>query len=198
MAPTVSDTFRAKVTQAEEASLPSTSLSPTRVERLVSQAAAVLGCEAPRLDFTGGSQVKYLRSGLIVCGERAPRCSVVHAVAHHATDPLFPAHGIEFINNLVKAAGKDGKKLEAELDRLKVHRLPGQRVAVVRKRATGAANREPGVLVRVVLDEPAQVVLGQLLAVDEAGLLVRDETGDWVLANHRLRYFAYSPRERVP
>jgi hypothetical protein len=109
----------------------------------------------------------------ITLPRKPSRLTVLHALAHLLTDPMFPPHGAEFAAEWLALAHRytrEGPALEAQLDEQRVHRTAEEREEKVRRGATYLANNRRGQLVELVLDGPPERVAGSLELCDD-GLL---------------------------
>lgn len=193
VAPRVSDSQRAKVSEAEASLGASASCSLEAARRLCSRFD-----DAPTVQAVDSGGVAYHRDrGLIEVGPESTLRWLLHALAHHLTPPTFPAHGTEWCLTFLGLVGEyeaaeAAERLRAEMLERGCHLDAADRMRRVRKVATGAANKEPGVLARVVLADPPADVLCQLLAVHDDGLRVRLPSGDETLPWERCRYFSFA------
>lgn len=133
-------------------------------------------------------------------GAAATAPAVLHELAHHLTSPVFPSHGIEWIGSFLALIERFicvdlAREYRAEFESRKdIHTTAKDRIEVVRKRVRGNCNREPGVLTRLVIDNPPEQLLGQLLEVTREGLRMRTISGERTIANEQLRYVSSRPR----
>lgn len=201
-APTISDAQRSRVLAAERALECEHGAAGVDAARdVVDEVTAAAGVEALTVQVVDGSTaVEYRRrSSQLLVGEEATLPAVLHELAHHLTDPTFPPHGAEWAANFLALVERflsvdHAHSYRYEFERRSVHFEPGIRIHRVRKGATGAVNKERGVLARLVVDDPPESVLCQILAVDRGGLLARTRVGDRYFENERLRYVSYALR----
>lgn len=202
-APAISDAQRSRVLAAERAL--EREHSPAGVDAArdaVDEVTAAAGVDALTVQAVDGTAaVEYRRSSAtLLVGTGATMPAILHELAHHLTDATFPAHGAEWAANFLALIERflsveHGHAYRAEFDHRSVHYDPAIRIHRVRKGATGAVNKERGVLARLVVDDPPESFLCQILAVDRGGLSVRTPAGERYLENERLRYVSYSLRD---
>lgn len=202
--PQIADSERRRIVEAEDAvARHFDRLTFGAARDFVRGAAVGVGLRDPAVRAApGGWHVHASDDGAVLLGgESWPTIDLLHAVAHLAVPPVFPAHGVEFVNSLIalvqRHAPQGAELLVAELDRRRVTRDPAARAANVRRRAVYAVGKEVGALVRVVLDGPPEEHVCQLLEVGKTGLLVRRAGDPYELEMERLRYFTYRLSSRV-
>lgn len=201
--PTVSDFQRARVESAEKVAAagacgpagPVAISDLCRVCAEASEEADDLLVVVPR----EGGRVEYSRSGstgIIAMPRSATLQDLLHGVAHHLVSPVFPAHGVEWVQRftdlLRRYAGEEAaRRCAVEFARSGVHADAAVRVKRVRKSVVGAINKECGALARIIADGPPRSVLCQLLAIDGDFLVVRDGSGVFGMPMSDLRYVSY-------
>lgn len=202
-APTISDAQRSRVIAAERVLEREHGAAGVDAARdVVGEVTAAADVEALTVQVVDGSAaVEYRRrDAVLLVGEEATLPAILHELAHHLTHPAFPAHGAEWAANFLALVERflsvdHAHAYRFEFDRRNVHHEPGIRIHRVRKGATGAVNKESGVLAKLVVDDPPESMLCQILAVDRGGLKVRTREGERYLENERLRYVSYALRD---
>lgn len=134
--------------------------------------------------------------GLIVVEEGANLHSVARCAAQHLTHPVFPEHGVEWVQNFLETIDihigpKTTDLYRLAYDDLEVHTTPDVRIKRVRKSALGAVNKERGVLARIIADDGPEAIICQLLELADDQLIVLNAKGEQALDLSRLRYLAY-------
>jgi hypothetical protein len=196
--PPISDWQRNKVIAAEdEVAAGLGRVGAAEAAALARRAAEVAGLPEPVVSIDEGApwRVGHRGGAVELAGLAWAPTDVLHAVAHSGIPDAFPPHGAEFAAALVglcerlcpEAAGP----LAAAMDARGVHRDARERVARARRTAVYATGKESGVLSRIVLDGPPEVVVAQLYGVGDQQLMVRDADGVREVALERLRYFSY-------
>lgn len=196
--PSIPDWQKKRVLEAEEA-------ARARVQRGLGSWVEDL---QPELGITvrmaDGDAAEYWRSSeTLVLGRQCHPMLAAHEAAHHLVDPVFPLHGAEwaqvYLNLLRIHLGDEVRSVMAEeFEARQVHCSVDDRKRRVRKGAIFATNKEPGALARVILDEPPQELVCQLMRVVDDGVEVRDLGGEHVLDWDRMRYISYALLERRP
>lgn len=194
--PRVPDKQRKQLLDAvREAEVGTTAISPEEAVALATEFTSASGSKlsAVPADRTGFS---YRRPGSLELGRNLTEITVLHAAAHHMTHPVFPNHGAEFCAVLLALVGRHLGQTEAESLRaaFKAHHVHceiGRRTRRVKKSAVFATNREPGVLARLVLDEPPEELFCRMLEVRDDMIVVRDGRGDSEISLERCRYLSY-------
>lgn len=150
-----------------------------------------------------GEGVEYWRSqGLLVVEASASLFDVAHEASHHLVDPVFPTHGVEWVNaflRLLKAhcGAEVVNTYVDQFDGAGVHRTTEWQLGRVKKNARGKTNKERGAVARVVMDGPPESVVCQLLEMHESGLVVLGVNGEEVLPFERVRYLACDLTDRA-
>lgn len=118
---------------------------------------------------------------------RRPRpITVLHALAHILTNPVFPAHGAEFCATWLALAHQydaDGDGLEQLFIEHNLHYDPYTRAERVRRNGAYFVRAMPGVLVELVMDDPPVCGRGSIEACDATTVRVGGE--DFPLARAR-------------
>lgn len=202
-APSVSDAQRSKVFAAEaalEREHSAAGIGKARdVVDEITAAADVASLTVQTVDDSAA--VEYRRdAAVLLVGEHATLPAILHELAHHLTPPVFPAHGVEWVTNFLGLIERFLSTEHAtfyrhEFEKRQVHCDAAIRIHRVRKGATGAVNKEQGVLARFIVSDPPEAILCQILSVDRDGILVRNADGERYLENEVLRYFSYSLSE---
>lgn len=197
-APTISDAQRARVLAAE-ASVASAPAGLVWARRTVER--VTIGADVASLAVQLAEATSYDRGrSLLELSQQATKAAVLHQLAHHLTSPTFPSHGVEWVGHFLGLAERyvgvaAAREYRAAFEREQVHSEVADRVRRVRKSAIGVANKECGALTRLIVDDPPEDIVCQLLSVDRAGLLIRTVGGDLHVPNERLRYASHSLSE---
>jgi hypothetical protein len=203
--PTVDDTQRSAVLRAEEAAKRGLTPWPATEAAVLEVVEDVTRDGRPlTVHHEGdGEGVEYWRSqGLLVVEAGASLFDVVHEAVHHATDPVFPTHGVEWVNGFLRVlrahcGAEVADAYVSEFDGANVHRSVEWQLYRVKKTARGKTNKERGAVARVVLDGPPQQVVCQLLEMHDSGLLVLNADGEELLSFERVRYLACVETDRA-
>lgn len=146
-----------------------------------------------------GIEVTY-EAGKVYTTKHPRELHVVHAIAHRKTPAVFPAHGAEWAGTMLRLTAKLAPKIEGPLrrafEREGVQTDPAAANRRARDHCRGIARNIPGALVRVVLAEPPEEVVGLVLASDANADRVRFEAGDGPveLEGSRIRYVSQPVR----
>lgn len=194
--PTISDSQKSQVTRAEADA--ASTFDPAPAQPLVVEevcAAFGPGGPGPLAVRRGAEVTAYRRGRPLDLRDGATLPELLHHVAHHATHPVFPPHGVEwaaeFLAQLERWLGPAySAAYRNAFEEHGVHFTPEPRISMSRKRAKFSVNKEHGVLCRIVVDDPPEDLIVQLLSVDAGGFLVVDDHGERYLPNDRLRYFS--------
>lgn len=186
--PKISDSQRAKVFAAEEHCERRLKLPPaSRAD--IEVIADIL--ELDLRDPVEGRRVSYWRTGEVEVGAAATLPAYLHEGAHHLTPDIFPPHGIEWVANFYGLLSKFTEwrpEYQRSFDVHKVRQTVDACVQRARKDAIYFANKESGCLARVVVDDPPQSYVCQLIDVGSNLITVFDGDIELELDMNRLRY----------
>jgi hypothetical protein len=134
---------------------------------------------------------------LLEVPEGVERRKVLHAAAHHLTHPVFPPHGAEwaaaYLTLLERWCGVGiSAAMREEFDSRDVHHTVEQRLKRVR-----LVNVPRGILAKVVLDDPPEAVICQLLSVEHSTITISNDAGVANLPTERARYISHAPVEQT-
>lgn len=165
------DSQRAAACRAEDAlwRQRGNGLVAERIARsMIEDACDSLDVDAPDLSFPGSpdAQLSLARGELVVPPWAIRPVQLSHMVAHHATDRLFPPHGVEFASSWLSVLRDWDPRLayalEQELDRERVRHDPDVQARDVRRRLVDLVNHRRGEIVVVTLADPPEEVCGEI------------------------------------
>lgn len=188
LSPKISDSQRAKVFAAEEHVESALSLPPASIGD-IEVISDILEIEPAVTN--DGKQTGYWRGGRVEFGQQTTLPGYLHEAAHHLTPEIFPPHGIEWVANFYKLLGKYTDWHDDYVRSFTEHKVRQTVEAALkraRKDAIYFANKERGCLARVVVDEPPQSFVCQLLDVEPDFVRLADDSGEFAVDVDRLRY----------
>jgi hypothetical protein len=176
--PRIIDGQRKKVLAVEDR-LPAWRMATRELESMLADLHAVA-------DLNGKTAYHHGRIQL----EQRPRfLHVLHALAHGNVDPVFPEHGAEWCEEMLRTVADVDDGIATRLGR--AFREAGIRVVprdnrIALKRCRGIASNQPGSAVRVVLDDPPEEVVAVLLGWSGDGCIAYTGTGEALLEPERI------------
>lgn len=182
----VIDSQLRRVSKAE-AEVRSRKLDKAGIDRLL-EAAGVGAEEAPDgvLAACEGAHVQLARG--------AREVHVIHCVAHLRTDGVFPPHGAQWARTMLQCCAELAPHLLTKLTetfvRHDVSIDPTEAADRALRRISAAAHRYPSALVRVILDDPPESVVGLLEGDSGDSFELLTGRGSVRLEATRLRYVA--------
>lgn len=190
--PKISDSQRSKVFSAEKQAEKLLRIGPADIDD-VESIADLAGIEM--LIGGDGTGTRYFHDGHVEVGKAATLPGFLHVIGHHLTPRIFPAHGVEWVQRFYGLLETHTDYLATYEEQFTVHSVR-QTIDALRKRARKDAvyftNKECGCLGRVLLDDPPQDHVCQLVAVEGQELIVLDDEGEFSIDLERVRYVSAS------